>query len=162
MDQWQNLPEAIKWFKNIKNKNLHTFTVFDIQEFYPSISEKILKDIVLFAQTHTNISQKDIEVIFHCRRSLLFHDNKPWIKDNNSDFSVAMGSYNGAEVCELTGLFMLNELSKKFDKDNIGLYRDDGLSVFKNYSGHQNDKVRKEMIDLFKQHHLHLEIKCNL
>ena len=57
---------------------------------------------------------------------------------------------------------MLNKLSKKFDKDNIGLYRDDGLSVFKNYNGHLNDKVQKEMIDLFKQHHLNLEIKCNL
>ena len=34
--------------------------------------------------------------------------------------------------------------------------------VFKNYNAHQNDKVRKEMIDLFKQHHLNLKIKCNL
>ena len=57
-------------------------------------------------------------------------------------------------MCELAGLFMLNELSKKFDKDNIGLYRDDGLSVFKNNNGHQNDKVWKEMIDLFKQDYL--------
>ena len=67
-----------------------------------------------------------------------------------------------AEVCELAGQFMLNELSKKFDKDNIGLYRDDGLSVFKNNNGHQNDKVRKEMTDLFRQNHPNLEIKCNL
>ena len=59
-----------------------------------------------------------------------------------------MGSYDGAELCELAGLFMLNEVSNKLDKDNIGLYRDDGLSVFKNYNGHQSDKVRKEMIDL--------------
>ena len=57
---------------------------------------------------------------------------------------------------------MLNELSIKFDKDNIGLYRDDELSVFKNHNGHQNYKVRKEMIDLFQQHHLNLEIKFNL
>ena len=57
---------------------------------------------------------------------------------------------------------MLNELSKKFDIDNIGLYRDDGLSVFKNNNGHQNDKVRKEMTDLFRQNHPNLEIKCNL
>ena len=57
---------------------------------------------------------------------------------------------------------MLNELSKKFGKDNIGLYRDDGLSVFKNNNGHQNDKVRKEMTDLFRQNHPNLEIKCNL
>ena len=73
-----------------------------------------------------------------------------------------MESYHGAEACELTGLFMLTELSKKFDKDNIVLQRDDGLSAFKNHNGHQNDKVWKEIIDLFKQHHLNLEIKCNL
>ena len=57
---------------------------------------------------------------------------------------------------------MLNELSIKLDKDNIGLYRDDELSVFKNHNGHQNYKVWKEMIDLFQQHHLNLEIKFNL
>ena len=90
----------------------------------------------------------------------MFHDNKPWIKkDSNDDFDVTMGSYDGAEVCELAGLFMLIELSKIFDEDNIGLYRDDGLSVFKNNNGHQNDKVRKEMIDSIKQHHLNFEIK---
>ena len=73
-----------------------------------------------------------------------------------------MGSYNGEEVRELVGLFMLKELSRKFGKDSIGLYGDDGLSVFKNYNGNQNDKVRKGMIDLFKQQHLNLEIKFNL
>ena len=73
-----------------------------------------------------------------------------------------MGSLYGAELCELTGLFMLNELSKTFIKENTGIYRDDGLSVFKNYSAHQLDKARKEMIELFKKHGLNLEIKCNL
>ena len=98
--QWQNASEVIKWFQNIKNKKLHTLTAFDIQEFYPSIVEKFLKDAVLFAQTHANISRKDIEVIFHCLRSLLFHNNEPWIKkDSNDDFDVTMGSYDGAEVC---------------------------------------------------------------
>ena len=149
VNQWQNTSEVIKLFQNMKNKKLHRFTVFDIQEFYPSIGEKLLKDAVLFAQTYTNISRKDNEVIFHCRRSLLFHNNEPWIKnDSNGDFEVAMGSYDGAELCELAGLFMLNEVSNKLDKDNIGLCRDDGLSFLKNYNGHQNDKVRKEMIDL--------------
>ena len=121
MNPWPNSSEVIKWFKNIKNKNLHTFTVFDIQEFYPYIGEKLLKDAVLFAQIHTNISRKDIEVVFHCRRSLLFHDNEPWIKkDSNGDFDVTMGSYDGAEVCELVGLFMLNELSKSLTKITLG------------------------------------------
>ena len=37
VDQWQNSSEVIKWFKDIKNKNIHTFAFFDIKEFYPSI-----------------------------------------------------------------------------------------------------------------------------
>ena len=45
---------------------------------------------------------------------------------------------------------MLNKLAKKIDKDNIRSYRDDGLSVFNNHNGYQDDKVWKEMIDLFK------------
>ena len=126
-----------------QKQNLHTFTIFYIQEFYPSVGKKILKDAVLFAQTHTNISRKNIEMIFPCHDSLLFNDNKPWIKkDGNGDFNVTMESYDGAEVCQLPGLFMLNELSKMFDKDNIGLYRDDGLSVFKYHNGHQNFRKR--------------------
>ena len=43
-----------------------------------------------------------------------------------------MGSLDGAELCELTGLFMLNELSKSFIKEDVGIYRDDGLSTFEN------------------------------
>ena len=45
---------------------------------------------------------------------ILFHDNVPWInKESNGD----MGSCDGAEVCELAGLFMLSELSKNFVKN---------------------------------------------
>ena len=59
-------------------------------------------------------------------------------------------SYGKVELFELAGLFMLKELAKKIDKDNIGSNRNDGLSVFKKDNGHQNDKVWKEMIDSFK------------
>ena len=46
-------------------------------------------------------------------------------------FDVTMGAYDGAEVCELVGTFLLDKISEKYEKNNIGLYRDDGLSVFK-------------------------------
>ena len=46
-----------------------------------------------------------------------------------------MGLYGGAEVCELVGSLLLNQLSNKYNKKDIGLYRDDGLTVFKNKSG---------------------------
>ena len=40
-----------------------------------------------------------------------------------------MDSYDGAEICELVGLFIFNNLGQKFGKENIGLYRDDGLAI---------------------------------
>ena len=53
-----------------------------------------------------------------------------------------MGSYDGAEVCELVELFFLNEINKLFAKNNVGLYRGDGLSIIKNAFGPQMDKLR--------------------
>ena len=53
-----------------------------------------------------------------------------------------MGSYDGAEVCELVGLFILNTLAQKYNKHDIGLYRDDGLAAFKNISGPKAERIK--------------------
>ena len=58
-------------------------------------------------------------------------------------FDVTMGEYDGAEVCELVGTFLLDKISKKYEKNSIGLYRDGGLSVFKNKSGTQLERIKK-------------------
>ena len=73
-----------------------------------------------------------------------------------------MDSYDDAELCEIVGLFMLDMLSKLLEKNSIGLYRDDGRSIFRNYNGHQNDKVGKGLTILFKKYQLNLDIKRNL
>ena len=39
-----------------------------------------------------------------------------------------MGSYDGAETCELIGVYMLSLIAPKF-KDEVGLYRNDGIAV---------------------------------
>ena len=64
-----------------------------------------------------------------------------WQKKNTNLFDVAMGAYHGADVCELVGLFLLNNLGNKFDKNSVGLYRDNGLALFKNINGHLVDKI---------------------
>ena len=51
-------------------------------------------------------------------------------KDGNEDFDVPMGCFDGVEICELVGFFILNQLGSVIDKNNIGLYRDDGLGIF--------------------------------
>ena len=57
-----------------------------------------------------------------------------------------MGSFDGAEICELVGLYILDSLSKFIDKKDVGLYRDDGLLVLHNKNGHQIDSIRKNII----------------
>ena len=51
-----------------------------------------------------------------------------------------MGAYDGAEVCELIGNYVLYELSKLYEKKDIGLYRRDGLAAFLNKSGPESEK----------------------
>jgi hypothetical protein len=64
-------------------------------------------------------------------------------------FDVAMGSFDGAEVCELIGLFALNTLAKKFGNENIGLYRDDCLALIQSTSVAQQTKQRKTFVPNF-------------
>ena len=49
------------------------FIKLDIAEFYPSISEEILDNAILFAQQYINITEKDLRIIKHCRKSLLYN-----------------------------------------------------------------------------------------
>lgn len=49
-------------------------------------------------------------------------------------FREAIGAYDGAEICELVERKVIptrEKVSKKYDKNNIGFYRNNGLSVFK-------------------------------
>ena len=73
-----------------------------------------------------------------------------------------MKAYDGAEICELVGIFMLLLLTRKFSSNNIGLYRDEGLSVFMNISGQQAEKHKKTIQNIFKDKGLQIIIKCNL
>jgi hypothetical protein len=56
-----------------------------------------------------------------------------------------MGSFDGAEVCELIGLYALNTLAKKFGKENIGLYRNNGLALIQSTSGRLADKAKRDV-----------------
>ena len=73
-----------------------------------------------------------------------------------------MGAYDGVKVCELVGSFLLYALSLKYNKTNIGLYRNERLAVFRNVSSHYCEKIKKDFQRLFQQHGLKLIIKCNL
>ena len=80
VNQWKNSTSVIKWFSELENKNDCIFIKFDIREFYPSITEDILKTSLSFAKEYQDIPEEDIRIINHCRMSLLFNDNQPWKK----------------------------------------------------------------------------------
>ena len=65
--QWKNTRATLDWFINIPNKEQHSFIAFDIVNFYPSISHKLLNDALSFAASYTDISAEDRNIIFHTK-----------------------------------------------------------------------------------------------
>ena len=81
------------------------------------------------AQLYTSITKQERDIILHAKKSLLLSKNKPWEKTiNESLFDITMGSYDGAEICKLVGLYVLSFLGKVYGIQNVGLCRDDGLA----------------------------------
>ena len=91
-----------------------------IVEFYPCISVEFFDRVICGQKNFVDIFDANITMIKHARKSVLFNREQPWVKRNNdSMFDVTMGSFDGAEICELVGLFILNVLSQKFGKEYI-------------------------------------------
>ena len=72
-----------------------------------------------------------------------------------------MGCFDGAELCETIGIYILTKLQKVFQKDDAGLYRDDGLGVMKDLPGPEMERKRKQIIKIFKKLGLSITIKMN-
>ena len=100
----------MNWFKSIENKQQFSFICFDIEEFYPSISQDLLNKALDFASNYDNITTEERNIIIHAKNSILIHKHIPWQKKGNTTFDVTMGSYDGAETCELVGSFLLSQL----------------------------------------------------
>ena len=73
-----------------------------------------------------------------------------------------MACYDGAKICELMGIFILNKLCNIIDKNRIGLYRNDSLGVFGNLSGLQKEQKKKKIIKIFKDCRLSITVPTNI
>ena len=74
---WKNTASVIDWFKTIPEREDKTFICFDIVEYYPSISEKLLRNALSYASQFVDIPKYHIEIIMHSRKSLLFENEHP-------------------------------------------------------------------------------------
>ena len=104
------------------------------------------------AQSFVTINKEEVKAIMHSRKSLLFNNTSVWVKrEGDPDFDSTMGSFDGTEICELVGVYILNLLGEKYGKERVGLCRGDGLAYFENISGSQAEKIRKDVIKIFKE-----------
>ena len=92
-NQWKNTAAVINWFTSIENKQHSSFICFDIEEFYPSISQDLLNKALDFASDYDNITTDERNII-HAKNSILIHKHLPWQKKGNTTFDVTMESYD--------------------------------------------------------------------
>ena len=86
------------------------------------------------------------------------HKQQPWQKKGDTTFDVIMGSYDGAEACELVGSSLLSQLQKL--NINIGLYRYDGLAI-SNTTPRDTENIKKEICRVFNHNGLQITIEAN-
>ena len=159
LKQWQNTQSVIDWFGEIENKQRNSFIQYDVVDFYASITEGLLHDSLDFASNYIHISEEDRRIIMQSKRSFLFDKNVPWSKKGESNFNVGMESFDGAETCELVGLFMLHQLKQL--NLNQGIYRDDALIACQ-LRPRQVELKKKEICRIFRDHNLSITIEANL
>ena len=70
-----------------------------------------------------------------------------------------MGYFDGADICELVGIYNLHQLKNLMRKENAGLYRDDCLGILRNLWGPEVERIRKRIIKIFKGCRLKLQSK---
>ena len=62
-----------------------------------------------------------------------------------------MGSFDGAEICDLMGLYCLHILGKMYGKHRIGLNRGDVLSCFEYTSKSQVGRIKEDFMKIFME-----------
>ena len=79
-------------------------------------------------------------------------------KKTTSAFDVTMGSCDGAEICELVGLYQFSQLQNL--NISVGQFRDDGLALT-NQTPREAEKTKKKLCEIFKENELRIAVEAN-
>ena len=151
LKQWRKTKDTKDWFNSLERKHTLTFLKFDVEAFYPSISEELLSEAFEWASTLVDITEEEKEVVKSTKKVLLYVQGQPWTKKGDREFDVSMGSFDGAEVCELIGLYLLSLLEPT--GVDLGLYRDDLLGAT-NLKGRPLEMMRQRITSIFREKNL--------
>lgn len=72
-----------------------------------------------------------------------------------------MGAWDGAETCELVGLYILNKLRNKLPNFDHGLYRDDSLGVVET-TPRNAEKIRQKLHTIMSELGLKITSRANI
>ena len=149
--QWRRTKEARDWFIGLRQKHTLTFVKFDVEAMYPSISEELLAKSLEWAGTLVEVTGEQVETINATKKALLYSEGQPWTKRGEKNFDVPMGSFDGAEVCETVGLYLLHLLEET--GVDLGLYRDDLLGATR-LKGRPLERMRQKIQTIFQENGL--------
>lgn len=60
MNLWKSNDNDIDWLKEIKDKHLYKFLMFNMKDFHPSTIESLIKKVLDFAEIHTCTTKEDL------------------------------------------------------------------------------------------------------
>ena len=119
-----------------------------------------------FASQYDEITDEEKAIIIQAKKS--FESSKSsksstktrrGVRNRPTHFDVTMGSFDGAETCELVGFYLLSKLTPEC-KSNVGLYRDDGLAAL-NKTPKEIESIKKHICKIFNDHNPKLTIEAN-
>ena len=80
INQWRSTENCIKLFEEYEKNDRCPFIKYDIKDFYPSITEKTLDRALDLVKEYMVIPLDKVEIIKHCRKTLLYYEDSIWIK----------------------------------------------------------------------------------
>ena len=69
--QWRSTAEVLHWFKGRDRNRRASFTQFDIEEFYPSISEALLLRALNYLKSVSSLTDEQIDVIMAAKKNII-------------------------------------------------------------------------------------------
>ena len=91
----------------------------------------------------------------------LYTGDTVWVKKGEINFDVGMGAWDGAETCELVGLYILSKLRNKLPNFDHGLYRDDSLGVVET-TPRNAEKIRQKLHSIMSELGLKITSRANI
>ena len=135
------------WFNG-----LPSFIIFDIENFYLSISPELFDNSIDFAKSMYNISENDLKIIMNARKAFLFLHEEPWKKKMGK--KILTSQWDVLMVLKFAilsvHLFLIKQVPLCKNRTMLWLYRDDSLATFRNFLRPNIERKKKRIIKIFK------------